>query len=110
MTRTKFFTHALLAGITLLTVSAGVKASAEPVFVTQGSQGAVRIVDSENIPVGARRLPQSPARPFPNLVTRGSNGAAHIVTASESMTEQQQVTAVPKVITRGPNGAGVIGR
>lgn len=107
MSTTKLFTRTLLAGFALLSVTVAPNANAESVIVNRGPNGAAFIVKSDNIPVDAQALPQSPARSFPSLVTKGPNGAAAL--SSKTVTsEADKVVSVPNVITRGPNGAAFV--
>ncbi len=107
MTRTKLFTHTLLAGFALFNVATAPQANAEYVTITRGSNGAATIVKADKIPVDAQTQPNSPSHSFPKLVTKGPHGAVTLSTKSRSMKSEVSVS-VPNVITRGPNGAAVI--
>ncbi len=107
MSTTKLFTQTVIAGLALLSIAAAPKANAESVVVNRGPNGAAFIVKSDNIPVDAKTLPQSPAHDFPRIVTKGPNGAAAF--SNKPVTsESGKVVTVPNVITRGPNGAAVV--
>ncbi len=108
MTHTKLFTQTLLAGFVLLSAAAAPKANAESVIVNRGPNGAAFIVDSDRIPIDAKTQSQSPARGFPNLVTKGPNGAATLSNKADAKSDK--VVSVPNVITRGPNGAAVVSK
>jgi hypothetical protein len=107
MTYTKLIAHTLLAGFALLNLTTALKASATPITVTRGPNGAAVIIDSENIPVDAKASPTSPNRSFPELMTRGSHGAS-FVTAASQMKSEKQAISVPNLVTRGSHGAAVI--
>ncbi len=82
MTRTKFFTHTLLAGFALFNVAIAPQANAEYVTINRGPNGTVTIVKANKIPVDAQTQPESPSHDFPNLVTNGPNGAGTLSTKS----------------------------
>ncbi|NJN23725.1 MAG: hypothetical protein HC810_04135 [Acaryochloridaceae cyanobacterium RL_2_7] len=55
------------------------------------------------MPIGAHAQPQSAARNFPNLITRGPGGASHI-SNSEAPKSQGSFAGFPDIVNRGPNG------
>lgn len=107
MSNTKLFSSALLTGFALLSIVVAPKANAESVVVNRGPNGAAFIVKVDRIPVDAKTLPQTPAKGFPNLVTKGPNGASALSNNPET-SKSTQAVSVPDVITRGPNGAAVV--
>jgi hypothetical protein len=96
----------LLSGFAIASLAAG--ATASPIAVTRGPNGAVTIVNSDRIPLGAKVAPQTEPHAFPKLITRGPGGAGHIRTATpESMNTAQDSKSL-HLVTRGPHGAGFL--
>jgi hypothetical protein len=94
MQRHKLLVRSLLAGITFLNLSQIPKALAEPTWVQRGSHGAIQIVDSDRLPVGAMKLPSASRLDSPKLVIRGSHGAFQLAN-DESITEQKMTETQP---------------
>jgi hypothetical protein len=97
----------LLSGFAIASLAAS--ATASPITVTRGPNGAVTIVNSDRIPLGAKVAPQTEPHAFPKLITRGPGGTGHIVgTATpESMNTAQDSKSL-HLVTRGPHGAGFL--
>jgi hypothetical protein len=101
----KVFVNATFATVAVLSLGfASHPASAESIFVTRGSHGAISIVDKATI--GATVLPTTPSQGNPQIATHGPGGAAYIVS------EQQAVKLMmakahpsPKLINVGSHGA-----
>jgi hypothetical protein len=107
MFNTKVFTNAVFATVTVLSLGiTGHAASAEPTHVIRGSHGAVSIVDE--VPLGARILPTAPSHDAPKLVTRGSGGAAQIVSEPTETKSMAMAHSFPKLMTVGSHGAAQI--
>jgi hypothetical protein len=103
----KVLTNAAFATVTVLSLGfAGHAASAQSIFVTRGSHGAIAIVDTT--PVGATVLPTTPSQSYPKLVTRGPGGAAQIVDETQEITAMAQAHSFPKLMTFGSHGAAHI--
>lgn len=103
MLNLKTLTHAAFTTAALLSLGFAHAASAEQVLVTRGPHGAISTVERDSL--GATVLPTTPSIGFPNLVTRGPGGAAHIVDASEVTKPMTKAHAFPNLMTFGPNGA-----
>jgi hypothetical protein len=88
MQRHKLLVRSLLTGITLLNLTQIPKVLAETTWVQSGPHGAIQIVDSDQLPIGATKLPHSSRLGSPKLVMRGSHGAFQL-TNNEKMTESQ---------------------
>lgn len=99
---------AILAGLTVLGLGMISPAAAENITVTRGPHGASRQVKIDRIPHDAQVRPNTSAKGFPNIVTRGSHGAAQIAQPREIRQNAAQSSKTLQVIQRGPNGASHI--
>jgi hypothetical protein len=103
----KLFVKATFATVAVLSLGlASHAASAQPIFVTHGSHGAIAIVDG--VSVGATALPTTPSQGSPNLVTRGPGGAAFVVNEATAVQSMAKAHPSPKLVTMGPHGAASV--
>jgi hypothetical protein len=99
MQRHKLLVRSLLTGITLLNLAQIPKVLAETTWVQSGPHGAIQIVDSDRLPIGATKLPHSSGLGSPKLVMRGSHGAFQL-TNNEKMTGQKMTESQPSALQR----------
>jgi hypothetical protein len=101
----KVFVNATFATVAVLSLGfASHPASAESIFVTRGSHGAISIVDKAT--VGATALPTTPSQGNPQLATHGPGGAAYIVSEPQAVKLMMaKAHPSPKLINVGSHGA-----
>jgi hypothetical protein len=99
-------TFATVAILSLGITAHAASAQTQSIWVTRGSHGAISIVNK--VPVDATVLPTTPSQGYPNLITRGPGGAAHIVNESKETKSVAQSHSFPELMTRGSHGANQI--
>lgn len=107
MTRIHQVAFSVVTSFTVLSVGVASSALAETITVTRGPNGASHQVKVDRVPQDAQVQPETPFTSAPEVVTKGSHGAAHIAKSNATLTTAQSADAL-QVVKRGPNGAAHI--
>ncbi|WP_299486904.1 hypothetical protein [Acaryochloris sp. IP29b_bin.137] len=106
MKRTTRTALSLLTSLTLHSIGFTAPTLAET--ITRGPNFAAHPVKAAPIPVDAQVQKTTADTLVPSVVTKGSNGAAHLAQPESVRKTSAQPSGTPNIITRGPNSAAHI--